>query len=74
MSGHESLFAAAGSGNDSVTPETELASLRKLYGAKFTAITAALGHACAAQEALQNDDTEAAGAALDKVVSILADA
>ncbi len=60
--------------NDAVSTEQELASLRKLYGAKFNAISAALGWATEAQDQFVNGDEEAGIAALDKVVSILADA
>ena len=54
---------------------SQLAELKVRYGAKFNAITAALGHACEAQRLLEeDDDTEQAAKHLDRVIAILADA
>lgn len=55
-------------------PEVELASLRVLYGAKFNAITAALGLAGEAQERHDAGDDDAVGDLLDKIVGVLVDA
>ncbi len=59
---------------DAVALARELVALRKLYGAKFNAISAALGWATEAQDRFVNGDEQEGIAALDKVVSILADA
>lgn len=51
----------------------ELAGLRKLYGEKFNAIGAALGHATEAQAKIDAGDVDAAAEEIAKVVSILVD-
>lgn len=57
-----------------ILPEDELAVLRKLYGAKITAISAALGWACEAENHFETGDDQNLGICLRKVVSILVDA
>ncbi len=54
--------------------DDELDVLRKLYGAKLNAISAALGWACEAEHHLGNGDEDSAGVCIRKVVGILADA
>ena len=52
----------------------ELTELRKLYGAKFNAICAALGHVSEAKRLLEEGDTVAVGDHLEDAERILADA
>lgn len=54
--------------------ERELESLRKLYGAKFNAITSALGHVSEAKRLLEEGDDEGCGRHLDEAERILIDA
>lgn len=56
------------------TPEVELASLRILYGAKFNAITAALGYVSSARAALEEGDDDRCGSYLEQAERILVDA
>lgn len=58
----------------SLSSARELSELRKLYGAKFSAITAALGHASEALGYLENDEADAAEVEIREVVRVLADA
>ena len=55
-------------------PEVELASLRIMYGSKFTAITSALALAGEAQERHDAGDDDAVGDLLDRIVEVLIDA
>lgn len=54
--------------------EADRDQCRRKYGAKFNAITAALGWATEASDKFVNGDEEDGIRALDKVVSILVDA
>jgi len=49
-------------------------ALKQAYGAKFSAISAALGHACEAQRQYEEGDEPAALDHLQRVIDILIDA